>query len=365
MDETDIGDRIRPLLPAHGLSQNQLAAEVAMPRDALSRAMTGKRGFSSVEVARIAERLDVSVHWLITGRPDPHAMTAAARCAYDAEGRSYSNPGRDDDGEILDSMRLAYAQAWVHGAPASRPVPQDPALARRELGDHFVRGFSDRIETVYGVDVVRAGDVQTDYALKIGERDVIVVAATDAWFRENWSLAHELGHIAHSHLQDTDEDRARTEPAANAFAADLLLPEAEVRGVEWSTVDALELGRLLWGWGVSTTALRHRLANLRIDVPAEARGWLAMNTIAFLRQHARPETGWRPLVERQREATARRFPTELIERHEAGVAAGRLNKATLAWMLGIEVANIGTEPESDPGGMDMDDLAAALGLASA
>lgn len=363
--DTQIGDRIRPLLAQSGISQNQLASDVDMARDALSRAMTGKRGFSSIEVAAIAERLNVSVRWLITGRPDPNAMTSAARCAYNFDQGTYSNPGQDNDRLTLDNIQLAYTQAWPNGAPASKAVPQDPAQARTDLGDGFVRNLSEQIENVYDVDVVRTAEVSTDYALTIGDRCVMVIASTDRWFRENWSLAHELGHVAHGHAHGTAEDRARTEPAANAFAADLLLPEAQVRAVDWTQIDAPALGALLWEWGVSTEAVRHRLSTMHVVTSSAVDSWLSESTLAFLKQRALPASQWRDLVDRQRAATARRFPTDLILSHETAIASGRLTKATLAWMLGVDPAKVSAPEHLDGETLDLDELAAELGLSRA
>lgn len=348
-----------------GISQNRLAGAVGIPRDALSRAMNGKRGFSSLEVAAIAEHLDLSLHWLVTGRPDPNAMTSAARCSYDSGRGAYSNPGQADDRQVLEDIRLAYAQVWPTGAPASDDVPQDPAVVRDRLGAGAVRVLSERIEAAFRTDVVRTSGMSTDYALRIGERRVIVVASTDRWFRENWSLAHELGHMAYGHTHDVDDDRAATEPAANAFAAELLLPEAELRRVDWTSIEEAAVAESLWEWGVSTEALRTRLRSLRIERSEQVDRWLTASTITFLRRWATPAGRWRDLVDRQRGATTRRFPSELILRHETAVADGRVAPATLAWMLGVaQHALSASAPRADQQ-VDVAGLAAELGLSRA
>jgi hypothetical protein len=55
-------------------------------------------------------------------------------------------------------------------------------------------------------------------------RAVIAVPATGSWFRENWDIAHELGHLTMGHHDDglNPGDASQHEAAANAFAAELL-----------------------------------------------------------------------------------------------------------------------------------------------
>jgi transcriptional regulator with XRE-family HTH domain len=54
-----------------GMSQRALTEKAGMTTDALSRALNGQRGFSSRELARIADQLGADLYWLITGTPDP------------------------------------------------------------------------------------------------------------------------------------------------------------------------------------------------------------------------------------------------------------------------------------------------------
>ena len=64
-----IGDRALQRLeelsppPKH----RDVAESIGMTADAFSRALNGKRQFSSIELARLADRIDADLHWLITG----------------------------------------------------------------------------------------------------------------------------------------------------------------------------------------------------------------------------------------------------------------------------------------------------------
>lgn len=62
-----------------------IAADIGMTPDAFSRAVNDRRAFSSIELARLADRLNADVHWLITGQPDPHRLVG-----YPTRGRTRS-----------------------------------------------------------------------------------------------------------------------------------------------------------------------------------------------------------------------------------------------------------------------------------
>ena len=64
-----IGQRVLGALP-EGTPRKEIARQVGMTEDAFSRALRGQRGFSALELARLAEVLDQDIHLLITGVPD-------------------------------------------------------------------------------------------------------------------------------------------------------------------------------------------------------------------------------------------------------------------------------------------------------
>lgn len=95
--------------------------------------------------------------------------------------------------------------------------------------------------------------------LRVGPKGVIGVAATLAPAERRWAIAHELGHFeAHPNVSFVDlcsseamvADYAASgrEPEANAFAAELLMPEdlarpmADVAHVSWEAVDPIARG---------------------------------------------------------------------------------------------------------------------------
>ncbi|EFC83117.1 ImmA/IrrE family metallo-endopeptidase [Parafrankia sp. EUN1f] len=339
-----------------------IAAHVGMTPDAFSRALNDKRAFSSIELARLADHLGADVHWLITGEPDPHRLVVAARHDFDHGTGRRAVPGREADDEVLQSIALAYRQAYPD--PCHQPdLPDSPAKIAVALGEDFVRPFAARLEGHLGVDVVRVTGLSTAYSFAIGGHRVIALPITGNWFRDNWSLAHELGHhvLGHHDQGLTGAEWDGHEAAANAFAADLLLPRETLAAVDWEAVGAGELAEVVWRCGVSTDALARRLKAVNSYVPDLVREWAGYATQRLLRRHWVSESGVDEITLRMDEATQRRIPLALQHAHIEAIAAGRLGKGTLAWLLGVDPEALEVDTPSVPE-VDVDDLAEALGL---
>lgn len=334
-----------------------------MTPDAFSRALSGQRAFSSIELARIADALHEDIHWLITGEPDPHRLVVAARHNFDFATGQRDVPGRESDQEVLNNIGLAFRQAYQSVNQEAAPLPPSLEEIRGRLGPSFVRPFADRLESNLGVDVVRVAGLSTSYSFTASGRRVIVVAATGNWFHENWSLAHELGHLAAGHHDDAASTIDSHESAANAFAADLLLPAEDLRALDWLSLSPSVLANRVWKAGVSTEALFRRLNYLSIPLSPLVAKWAEQPTQRLLRRHWVPdENGFDPITVRMDDAASRRFPLSLQEEHLTMIADGALGKGTLAWMLGIDPTDL--EIDSPPADEEIspDDLAAALGL---
>lgn len=339
-----------------------IAAQIGMTPDAFSRALNGKRAFSSIELARLADHLNADIHWLITGQPDPHRLVVAARHGFDHRTGHRDVPGHDADEQSLRDIALAYRQAY----PDPRRQADLPGTAdevRAALGEDFVRPFAARLESRLGVDVVRVAGLSTAYSFTIGGKHVIVLPATGNWFWENWSIAHELGHLVRGHHDEgfSQAERDQHESAANAFAADLLLPRETLDGVAWGHVDAAGLADLLWRWGVSTDALARRLNAVNSHLPDVVRIWAGQPTQRLLRRHWESNSGEDEITLRMDAAAQRRFPLPLQEAHLEGIASGVLGRGTLAWMLGIDPEALEVDTPTVPE-VDLNDLADALGL---
>ena len=192
---------------------------------------------------------------------------------------------------------------------------------------------------------------------------MIVIPETGNWFKENFDLAYELAHLVLGHegvMAIEGREVSREEVAANQFAAELLLPEPELRDIDWSGLSSPELAALIWRWGVSTYTVKVRLENLRLPVPPETRSLLDLSTQRLLRRYWEQSEPGDPITERMTRASARTFPSWLKDAHLEGVALGKLQKGTLAWILGVDPETLEVDEPSVPT-MSDSDLMSLLG----
>lgn len=348
----EMGERIAACIDAMQppVTRREFARRIEMAPDALSRALSGKRGFASIELVRIADELEQDIHTLVTGEPSPHQVLVSARHHYDHETTDRSVPSYAGDKRVLEDIVVAYAQAGLPARAHRVPGP-DVEAVRDALGPEFVRPFADRIEERLFIDVIRLTELGTAYSGSVKGRTFIAVPASGSWFRENWDLAHEVAHVA----------GLASEAEANAFAANLFMPECVLKSIDWSSASQEAVADYLWQAGVSTSALKVRLEALRL---ANDRVGAMLNqaTQRLLRRarswsHAFGDE----ITIRMEAASRRRFPVELQEAHEVAVEEGRLGTRFLAWMRGLEPERIAEAYVPEVDDPSVDELAEAFG----
>ncbi len=79
--------------------------------------------------------------------------------------------------------------------------------------------------------------------------------------RRNWTIAHELGHVLLGHASITKE----TEREADAFAAELLMPEAVIRFLDEREDEPISPETMTNYFSASITACKRRRLNLPPD----------------------------------------------------------------------------------------------------
>jgi Zn-dependent peptidase ImmA (M78 family) len=155
-------------------------------------------------------------------------------------------------------------------------VAKGKAAAEKALGDNFIESppiiIHELVEN-YGLTVFKAAFDDKEIAGYIDfEKKWIVVNNEDAMVRQNFSIAHELGHwIMHPDEVKADQDNIRiiyrkpmggeTDPLeieANAFAAYLLVPEEMLKRYQGKS--DLELAQL---FNVSQSLIGFRRMNSR------------------------------------------------------------------------------------------------------
>src|SRR5262245_27424022 len=76
---TTLEDRVRTVIEQLGQSHASFAELIGLSKDKLSKSLTGKRRFTSLELALIAEAGGVTVDWLLTGKTPARPLLAARR----------------------------------------------------------------------------------------------------------------------------------------------------------------------------------------------------------------------------------------------------------------------------------------------
>ncbi|MGO4145729.1 ImmA/IrrE family metallo-endopeptidase [Paenarthrobacter sp. YAF11_1] len=361
-----VGTRIRQRISELqlGVPEKDIAASIRMAPDVFSRSLNGKRTFTSIELAQLAERLSTSMYWLATGEADPFEARIAARHQYNFAAGSYVNDKDDDTKAVLENLELAYRQVFQ----GRNDEPTKTATAEEVLellGEDFVWNFVSNIEEKLGIDVARVEGISSAYSVRAGGRYCILIPRSSNWFHQNSSMAHELGHIFLGHFNTHGEgaEESKEIPAFD-FAAQVLLPEKTMSSFDWWTTGQSDVINFLWKHGVSTKYLSNRLRKLGLRVRKEVWDLLELSTFDVLNRPLEGKTFTSLAVAvRTQRAAERRFPDALVAAHMDAVAVGEAPKETLAWMLDVDPEGIEVHPPQTDA-VDLDDLAATLGLAA-
>jgi len=277
-------DGARLTLARHlaGLRKSDLAQLLAMSPTAVAAWESGAKRPTAVTVARLALSLSVDPGFFAM-RPDDVAALSAT--PHFRSLRSTTQLARD--------QAFAYGQLAVDIATSlekhvecpepdlpSFPVPIDtgredtggPEQAARHVRDQWGIGGGPaphlvRLLENHGVLIVfsplQAASVDA-YSFDSRLRPVVVLNPVKRdYYRQRFDVAHELGHL----VMHTDaEPGGRTvEDQANRFAAELLMPAAEIRDGLPTTMNAAawqSLARLKERWGTSIQALLYRARRL-------------------------------------------------------------------------------------------------------
>jgi Zn-dependent peptidase ImmA (M78 family)/transcriptional regulator with XRE-family HTH domain len=277
-----IGARIKAAREGARLSQRELAERVAqLDHTALSRIETGQRRVASHELFGLAEALGTTTGNLLGVHEASRGLAVAARLGEVAR-PEYLAAAVDRVTQVLEMDDLL--TRVVGGEQTSSlevPLPlggsaltQGRALASaaREalgLGIGSVGGLRTLIEDQAGAHVVSQpieGDVH-GICVSDGGIAVVLVNSKDSWGRQQFTMAHELGHLLARDLElyeitgtVTRDDLA--ERRADVFSAYFLAPDEGVRRVVGARqVGPAMVGELMDYFGMSLEAISWRLVN--------------------------------------------------------------------------------------------------------
>ena len=151
-------------------------------------------------------------------------------------------------------------------------IERAAALTRSELGLPANTPISPKLIgrlEVGGVTIVRDPDTGEDidaYSAVVGRLPVIVLdgGKRSVWDRDNFNLAHEMGHIVmHRGIPHTPGTRT-VESQAHRFAGAFLAPAKALRKVLPRDLDWGRYLELKREWGVSIAALVRRAKDLSV-----------------------------------------------------------------------------------------------------
>lgn len=235
-----IGERVKAAREDSGLTQEELAGDVRLDRSALAKIETGARKVSALELALIADRLDVRIEWFVDagppavvsrrnkrepGSPSPAIDKLTERIAREVE----FVLANDDELAALDSPDPL-------DRPTSRATVDGTArTARRLLGvgeDEPLLNLSRKVAAVgllaFSIDL--GPEAADGSSMLLARGGIAVVNGHLHVGRRRLTLAHELGHYLFADEFSVDwqvsgrdqvDDREST---IDRFARALLLP---------------------------------------------------------------------------------------------------------------------------------------------
>ena len=281
----ELGERIATARREAGLTQGACAARAAIERTALAKIETGARRVGAVELARLADALDVRIEWFFedapqsvvsrrnaaeAGAPSPAIDRSVERLAREIEFLQRIGPDLD----LPASPELAVPETMQEAEAAA-------GEARRMLGydeGQPAIGLAERAADL-GLLVfsLALGDDAADGAsILLSRGGVALVNGSRALGRRRLTLAHELGHFMFADEFSTDwsvadDPASKREARIDRFARALLLPGSALRTAWQSDLDTRTRAVLVASeYRVDMSTLSRRLRELGVASPEEA-----------------------------------------------------------------------------------------------
>lgn len=280
------GSRLVAVRELLGQTQAEVAEATGISPSALSQAERGDTTLSAASIAQVAAHLGVSPEAFAERRDLELQMKPQFRHLRRTPVREQRKAERFvlAAAQVADLLRdrvefPSEPFSFDHQVDPELPVDEvaeeiesAAALARFKLGLPENKPIGSKLIRrleAGGVTVVR--DIETDrdidaYSAVVGQLPVIVLDGGErsVWDRDNFNLAHELGHIVmHRGISHTPGTRT-VEAQAHRFAGAFLAPakalrKALPRDLDWGRY--LELKR---EWGMSIAALIRRAKDLSV-----------------------------------------------------------------------------------------------------
>ncbi|MCT2587530.1 helix-turn-helix domain-containing protein [Actinophytocola gossypii] len=290
IDPEVLGQRITEARARAGLTQVQLAAAVSLDRSALAKIETGQRRVSALELARLAETVDVRIEWFVRDAPQAVISRRNAQEPGAANARIDSLAERiTREVEFVLGLddKLVLSLTPAHAVPENVTQAEElAATARHAIGMHHngpCTGLATKVEQlgllVFSLDLgVESADAAT---VLLRQGGIAVINGGLRVGRRRLALAHELGHylVADDYTVDwriaEHLNAEQRESILDRFARAFLLPEPGLRA-EWADHTAQDgdlrtaAVRLASSYQVDMATLARRLVELGLVSPSEA-----------------------------------------------------------------------------------------------
>ncbi|GAA3733576.1 XRE family transcriptional regulator [Salinactinospora qingdaonensis] len=292
-----------------GLRKNKLAGLIEKSPTAIAAYENGAKRPAPATVAQLALVLEVEPGFFLARPRDlprlgtpPHfrSLRSTSQIARD-QAHAYGQLAVDVATVIerhVEFPRRALPVCPVAVDEADNDAPEQAAQLLRKEWDlpagpigHLVRLVENHGGlVVFSPTATAAVDA---YSFDTPERPIILLnPLKDDYYRQRFDVAHELGHLV-MHL-DADPGGRVAEEQANRFAAELLMPAAQIKDFLPSRADWQRFGQLKQYWNVSLQALLYRARRLGAMRDVTYRN--AMSTVSA-RGWRRREPGTMPLLE--------------------------------------------------------------------
>lgn len=277
---TAIGEVIDTVVRARGYTQADLAAMVGTTQATISRYISGARTPDDGEVSNIADALGVSPEFL---KHDFRMRAAIGVSSHMRRQKSTKVSAWKSAEARLNEIRM-HLSMLLSKAPlrTETHVPNydhaftDPADAARRTRTAWrmplgpVRSLTNLLESagvvIFDLDL---GTHRIDGLSQwVSDYPVIVINTHLPPSRRRLTIAHELGHLVLHADGYVDDEQVDVEAQANEFAAEFLMPEAEIRH-ELRNLKVAKLVALKRVWGVSMQALFERAYRLGLTAPTD------------------------------------------------------------------------------------------------
>ncbi|WP_419854665.1 helix-turn-helix domain-containing protein [Candidatus Poriferisodalis sp.] len=284
LDTAELGQRIAAARRDAGLTQAECATRAGLHRSALAKIETGGRGVGAMELANIAEAVDIRIEWLFNEAPAAVISRRRGRVS-DAPSPSVDRMVERATRETEFLQRLGVGlelpPSPAFDYPATDEETETAAAAARRLlgyGDEEPANYLARAAEGMGLLTfsLALGDESADgTSMLLTEGGVAVINGNRAVGRRRLTLAHEIGHYVFADEYSTDWIVANSqaegvEARIDRFARALLLPRAALRE-RWHGGDDTRTDAVLIAseFRVDMSTLAQRLAELDVAPAAE------------------------------------------------------------------------------------------------